>query len=77
VLTISITEEEGVPNAETRTLAEAERDLILKALEKAGWHIKGRKGAAAQLGLNPGTLYSRMKKLGISTTRQQSARSPG
>ena len=30
-----------------------------------GWRIKGPKGAAAVLGLNPSTLYSRMKKLGI------------
>ena len=29
------------------------------------WRIKGPKGAAAALGLNPATLYSRMKKLGI------------
>ena len=32
---------------------------------RADWHIKGPKGAAAALGLNPSTLYSRMKKLGI------------
>ena len=48
-----------------RTLADSERDLILRALERARWHIKGPQGAAAQLGLNPSTLYGRMKKLGI------------
>jgi len=47
------------------TLADSERDLILRALERTGWRIKGPKGAAAALGLNPSTLYSRMKKLGI------------
>jgi PAS domain S-box-containing protein len=47
------------------TLADAERDLILRALESKSWHIKGPKGAAAALGLNASTLYSRMKKLGI------------
>jgi PAS domain S-box-containing protein len=47
------------------TLAQAEREHILRALERAGWHIKGAQGAAAVLGLNPATLYSRMKKLGI------------
>jgi formate hydrogenlyase transcriptional activator len=51
--------------APTRTLAESERELILRALEKTDWRIKGPKGAAAALGLNPSTLYSRMKKLGI------------
>jgi formate hydrogenlyase transcriptional activator len=47
------------------TLADSERELILRALEGTGWRIKGPKGAAAALGLNPSTLYSRMKKLGV------------
>jgi len=46
-------------------LAELERDHILQALEKTGWRIEGKKGAAAMLGLNPSTLRSRMKKDGI------------
>jgi transcriptional regulator with GAF, ATPase, and Fis domain len=48
-----------------RTLADSERDLIIRALESRAWHVKGPKGAASALGLNPSTLYSRMKKLGI------------
>ena len=51
--------------APPQTLADAEREHILRALESTGWRIKGPKGAAAALGLNPSTLYSRMKKLGI------------
>ncbi len=47
------------------TLADSERELILRALERAGGHVKGPKGAAAALGLKPSTLYTRMKKLGI------------
>jgi formate hydrogenlyase transcriptional activator len=47
------------------TLADSERELIFRALEGTGWRIKGPKGAAAALGLNPSTLYSRMKKLGV------------
>ena len=47
------------------TLADSERELILRALESARWHVKGPNGAASALGLNPSTLYSRMKKLGI------------
>ena len=47
------------------TLADSERELILRALERTRWRIKGPKGAAAALGLNPSTLYGRMKKLGI------------
>jgi PAS domain S-box-containing protein len=53
-----------------QTLAAVEREHISRVLERAGWHIKGPKGAAAQLGINPGTLYGRMKKLGIPLRRQ-------
>jgi PAS domain S-box-containing protein len=52
--------------APPQTLADADRDHILRALERTDWHIKGPKGAAAELGLKPATLYSRMKKLGIT-----------
>jgi transcriptional regulator of acetoin/glycerol metabolism len=53
------------------TLADSERNHILGALERSGWHIKGPKGAAVALGLNPSTLYSRMQKLGIPHRRQK------
>jgi transcriptional regulator with GAF, ATPase, and Fis domain len=52
------------------TLAEAEREHILRALESSGGQLKGPKGAAAKLGINGSTLFSRMKKLGITTHRQ-------
>jgi len=54
-----------------QTLADSEREHILKALERSGWRIKGPKGAAAVLGLKPSTLYSRMQKLGIPHRRQK------
>ena len=60
--------------APPQTLADAEREHILRALESAGWHIKGPNGAAAVLGLNPSTLYSRMKKLGIRPLRTDGGR---
>ena len=53
------------------TLFEAERDHILKTLERTGWRIKGPHGAATRLGLQPSTLYSRMQKLGIPHRRQK------
>jgi formate hydrogenlyase transcriptional activator len=53
-----------------QTLADAEREHILRVLERAGWHIKGPNGAAKELGINPATLYSRMQKLGIQPHRQ-------
>lgn len=46
-------------------LAELERRNILKALEAAQGRIYGTGGAAELLGMNPSTLRSRMKTLGI------------
>jgi transcriptional regulator of acetoin/glycerol metabolism len=58
--------DDGAPAAaKARTLDDTEREAILQALEAAGGHIKGPNGAAAALGLNPSTLYTRMKKLGL------------
>ena len=47
------------------TLVARERAHILRVCQATNWKIKGPDGAASKLGLNPGTLYSRMKKLGI------------
>jgi len=47
------------------TLQVHERAHIQRVCQSSGWKIKGADGAARRLGLNPGTLYSRMKKLGI------------
>ena len=52
-------------NREVVPLAEIERRHILKMLKATNWKIKGIGGAAALLGLNPGTLYGKMRKLGI------------
>jgi formate hydrogenlyase transcriptional activator len=48
------------------TLEEAEREHILKILEKSRWVVAGPNGAAARLGIKRSTLYFRMQKLGIS-----------
>lgn len=48
------------------SLQDVERDHILDVLEKTGWRISGKQGAAEILKLVPTTLHSRMKKLGIS-----------
>ena len=57
--------EDARPAAGGQTLAESERDHILGVLERTGWRIKGAQGAAEVLGLKRGTLYGRMRKLGI------------
>ncbi len=48
-----------------QTLAEVERNHILKTLEATDWKIEGKNGAAQMLGLAHSTVRSRMKKLGI------------
>jgi formate hydrogenlyase transcriptional activator len=47
------------------TLEETERKHIMAVLVRTGWRIDGVNGAARLLDLNPSTLRSRMKKLGI------------
>lgn len=48
-----------------KTLEEVEREYIIQVLERTRWRISGEGGAARLLGMNPATLRSRMKKLGI------------
>jgi formate hydrogenlyase transcriptional activator len=48
-----------------RTLADAEREHIVRMLEETKWVIGGPSGAAAKLGMKRTTLQSKMKKLGI------------
>ncbi|MBI5014676.1 MAG: sigma 54-interacting transcriptional regulator [Deltaproteobacteria bacterium] len=50
---------------DVKALAELERDHIVQVLQKTGWRIEGKKGAAVLLGLNPSTLRARMRKYGI------------
>ncbi len=59
-------EDSVIPGQPPRhTLEEHERQYIQSILEHTNWVIRGDGGAAALLGMNPSTLYSRMKKLGI------------
>lgn len=53
------------PIAGNLTLNEMEADHIRQALEKANGRVEGDKGAAALLGMNPGTLRHRMRRLKI------------
>jgi len=48
-----------------KSLAEVERDHIVRALKDTGWVIEGRNGAARRLGLKPSTLRFRARKLNI------------
>ena len=51
---------------DVKALALLEHDHILHVLQKTGWRIEGKNGAAGLLGLNPSTLRARMRKYGIS-----------
>jgi transcriptional regulator with GAF, ATPase, and Fis domain len=56
------------PLAPIRTdeeLRDAERANVMAALNKTRWKVYGRGGAAELLGIKPGTLSARMKKLGL------------
>jgi PAS domain S-box-containing protein len=57
----------GVP-----TLEEAQRRHILRTLQQCDWVVDGPRGAARILRLNPNTLRSRMKKLGIRRSNEVS-----
>ncbi|XZE19763.1 sigma 54-interacting transcriptional regulator [Pirellulaceae bacterium SH449] len=64
-----------VPNSsslpsQNRSFANMERETIRDALARTGGKIYGSNGAATLLGLKPTTLYGKMRKLGIATTRQ-------
>jgi len=61
----SIRGDESFSTGSGETLADAQREHILKALQQTGWRIEGPRGAAQILDLQPNTLRARMKKLGI------------
>jgi formate hydrogenlyase transcriptional activator len=54
-----------LPQANGKTLADAERAHILAVLNETDWVLAGPNGAAARLGMNRSTLRFRMGKLGI------------
>ena len=56
---------DSLPGTGSDKLADIEREHILQVLENTNWIIEGNRGAAVRLDLNPGTLRSRMRKLGI------------
>jgi formate hydrogenlyase transcriptional activator len=51
------------------SLDEAERAIILQAVEQCNWRIRGSNGAAALLDIKPTTLESRIKKLRLAPRR--------
>jgi formate hydrogenlyase transcriptional activator len=60
-----------LPAGAPRTLAEMERDAIVRALERSHGRVYGAKGAAAALGVRPTTLYGKMRKHGIARSAKE------
>jgi PAS domain S-box-containing protein len=50
---------------DVKALVDLEHDHIIQVLQKTGWRIEGKNGAAGLLGLNASTLRARMRKYGI------------
>ncbi len=65
-LEMDVPDSTATPATRATVLAEVEQLHILSIMEKTGWRIRGRNGAAELLGLKPTTLESKMKKLGIN-----------
>jgi formate hydrogenlyase transcriptional activator len=57
----------------SRTLADAERELILGVLKETDGQIGGQSGAATRLGLPRTTLVYKIRKLGIEARRSSGA----
>ncbi len=57
--------EAGPRDVSLETLDEVQRSHIIRTLEETNWKVEGKRGAAVLLGINPSTLRSRMRKLGI------------
>jgi len=60
----------ALPANHSRSLEATERKHIESVLASTGWVIEGPQGAAAILKLNPSTLRSRMRRLGVQRPKQ-------
>ena len=65
VLRVELPSHKAATSETQQTLEEHEREYIQRILETTKGRIHGPQGAAVILGINPWTLSSRMKKLGI------------
>ena len=62
---------QDTPAPEPKRLVDLERENILETLQKTLWRVEGPYGAAKILGINPNTLRSRMRKMGIKKPRKE------
>lgn len=68
----TLTSDPPQPNLPMKSLAEMEKEYILRALNQTYWNISGKGGAAELLGINSSTLRGRMRKHGIHRSHAHS-----
>lgn len=61
----TLADEEAQSDSPPRSLKDVEREAIIAALHYCNGRVRGENGAAAYLQIDPSTLDSRMRKLGI------------
>ena len=66
VLVIDVPDSAAASISPTMSFEDMERMHIISVMERTGWRVRGKAGAAEILKLKPTTLDSKMKKLGIS-----------
>ena len=64
-LSVSVPAATAAAARRSEKLVDVEREHIRTVLKGSGWRIRGAGGAAAQLGLKPTTLETRIAKLGL------------
>jgi transcriptional regulator with PAS, ATPase and Fis domain len=62
---LGATESSAAAGNQSHSMEAAERKHIESVLASTGWVVEGAKGAAAVLKMNPSTLRSRMRRLGV------------
>ena len=65
-----VQEEKRLEAPSPQSIDQVERNHVLDVLMRTNWRIEGVDGAAALRNLNPSTLRSRMKKLGVQRSTQ-------
>jgi transcriptional regulator with GAF, ATPase, and Fis domain len=63
--TFGLTKSEQISEPAIDHLDEIERNHIIRILDQCGWQVKGKGKAAEKLGMTPGTLYYKIKTLGL------------
>ncbi len=66
VLVIDVPDSAAASISPTMSFEDMERMHIISVMERTGWRVRGKGGAAEILMLKPTTLDSKMKKLGIT-----------